>query len=172
MEKRPIPVACCAARLAATPTGADAPVLGARNILKGTRGPYGGYELARDRSAVTLSDILPALDAVDPEDQPRSETITTIVPVLSLAEQAFAKAFSQMTVDDLVRYAKAVEMNEFGLKTPIRASRGADGSWVGQGNRLSRDEFKLPNPLGDALAASCFISRIHFLKGKVISRSA
>jgi hypothetical protein len=36
--------------------------------------------------------------------------------VLSLAEQAFAKALSQMTVDDLVRYAEAAEMERGGIK--------------------------------------------------------
>jgi Rrf2 family iron-sulfur cluster assembly transcriptional regulator len=80
------------------------------NVLRGIRGPYGGYELARDRNAVTLSDVLRALEAGEPQDQPKSETVTTIVtPVLSLAEQALAKALSQITVDDFVRYAKAVE---------------------------------------------------------------
>jgi Rrf2 family transcriptional regulator, iron-sulfur cluster assembly transcription factor len=66
-----------------------------QGILKGTRGPHGGYELTRDRSAVTLNDVPDALDVGEPKDQPKSETVTTIVlPVLSLAEQAFAKALS------------------------------------------------------------------------------
>jgi Rrf2 family transcriptional regulator, iron-sulfur cluster assembly transcription factor len=113
MESRPISAKSLALRHGLGPRQLEPMLrsLAHENILKGTRGPHGGYELARDRSAVTLSDILGALDVGDPEDQPKSETVTTIVlPVLSLAEQTFAKALSQITVDDLVRYAKAAEM--------------------------------------------------------------
>jgi Rrf2 family iron-sulfur cluster assembly transcriptional regulator len=105
-------------------------------ILKGTRGPHGGYELTRDRSAVTLSDILDALDVGEPKDQPKSETVTTIVlPVLSLTEQAFAKALSQITLDDLVRYAKAVEMERLRTKDAkprYRSRRRWRQGWPGQ----------------------------------------
>src|ERR1700721_872059 len=36
--------------------------------LKSIRGPQGGYELARDRSAVTLSEILRAIGVGDPQE--------------------------------------------------------------------------------------------------------
>jgi Rrf2 family iron-sulfur cluster assembly transcriptional regulator len=119
MESRPTPAKSLAARHGLGPRQLEPMLqsLAHENILKGTRGPYGGYELARDRSAVTLSDVVRALDAGDPEDQPKSETVTTIVlPVLSLAEQVLAKALSQITVDDLVCYAKAVEMERVRTK--------------------------------------------------------
>jgi Rrf2 family iron-sulfur cluster assembly transcriptional regulator len=119
MESRPTPAKSLAARQGLGPRQLEQILqsLVHENILKATRGPYGGYELARDRSAVTLSDIVRALDTGDPEDQPKSETVTTIVlPVLSLAGQAFAKALRQITLDDLVRYAKAVDVGRVGTK--------------------------------------------------------
>jgi Rrf2 family transcriptional regulator, iron-sulfur cluster assembly transcription factor len=81
-------------------------------ILKGVRGPHGGYEFARDRNAVTLSDILRALGIGDPEDKPKSETVTTIVlPALSLAQHAFEQTLNEINLDELVRYAKSVDMD-------------------------------------------------------------
>jgi Rrf2 family iron-sulfur cluster assembly transcriptional regulator len=83
-------------------------------ILKGTRGPLGGYELARNRNRnrVTLSDILRAVDIGDGEEKPKSETVTKIVlPVLSIAERAFEQTLNQIKLDDLIRKAKAVEMD-------------------------------------------------------------
>jgi Rrf2 family protein len=87
-------------------------------ILKSIRGPRGGYELGRDRNAVTLSDILRAIGIGDMEEEnPQSETVTKIVlPVLSFAEHAFEQTLSKINLDDLVRYAKAVETDRVGTK--------------------------------------------------------
>src|SRR5579872_899619 len=66
-------------------------------ILKGIRGPRGGYELARDRRGVTANDILRAAGTVDSDDeQPQSELVTkVVVPVLSVAEEEFGRALSR-----------------------------------------------------------------------------
>jgi Rrf2 family iron-sulfur cluster assembly transcriptional regulator len=86
-------------------------------ILKGTRGPHGGYELGRDPNSVTLSDILRAVDIGDPEETPKSEIVAKIVlPVLSLAEHAFEQTLDQIKLDDLIRKAKAVEMDRVEIK--------------------------------------------------------
>jgi Rrf2 family transcriptional regulator, iron-sulfur cluster assembly transcription factor len=86
-------------------------------ILKGTRGPHGGYELGRDPNSVTLSDILRAVDIGDPEETPKSEIAAKIVlPVLSLAEHAFEQTLDQIKLDDLIRKAKAVEMDRVEIK--------------------------------------------------------
>jgi Rrf2 family transcriptional regulator, iron-sulfur cluster assembly transcription factor len=87
-------------------------------ILKSIRGPRGGYEVGRDRNAVTLSDILRAIGIGDMEEEnPQSETVTKIVlPVLSFAEHAFEQTLSKINLDDLVRYAKAVETDRVGTK--------------------------------------------------------
>jgi Rrf2 family transcriptional regulator, iron-sulfur cluster assembly transcription factor len=91
-------------------------------ILTGTRGPYGGYAFIRDHNAVTLSDILRAVGIGDPGQKPESEIATKIVlPVLSLAEHAFQQALSQINLNDLVRYAKAID-------TGSRGGQGRNGA--------------------------------------------
>ena len=90
-------------------------------ILKSIRGPRGGYELARDPSGVTANDILRAAstgqDEGEDEDEPTSEIITKVVlPVLSVVEQAFGQALSQINLDDMVRYAELMATELVGTK--------------------------------------------------------
>jgi Rrf2 family protein len=76
-------------------------------ILKGTRGPYGGYELGRERHSVTASDILRAAGTVhEAGEQPNSELVAEVVlPALSVVEQEFGQALSRISLDDLVHRA-------------------------------------------------------------------
>jgi Rrf2 family iron-sulfur cluster assembly transcriptional regulator len=76
-------------------------------ILKGIRGPHGGYELARERSGITANDILRAAGTVDPaEEKPNSELVVKVVlPVLCSAEQEFGQALSRINLEDMVRHA-------------------------------------------------------------------
>jgi Rrf2 family transcriptional regulator, iron-sulfur cluster assembly transcription factor len=77
-------------------------------ILKGIRGPRGGYELARDRRGVTANDILRAAGTVDElEEEPGSELMLKVVmPVLSIAEQEFGQALSRINLEDMARHAE------------------------------------------------------------------
>jgi Rrf2 family transcriptional regulator, iron-sulfur cluster assembly transcription factor len=79
-------------------------------LLKGIRGPSGGYELACERNGVTVNDILRAAGMVGEEDEePKSESVTKVVlPVLSPAEQAFGQALDQINLNDMVRYAESL----------------------------------------------------------------
>jgi Rrf2 family iron-sulfur cluster assembly transcriptional regulator len=88
-------------------------------ILKSIRGPRGGYELARDPSGVTANDILRAASTGEDEgeDEPTSEIITKVVlPVLSVVEQAFGQALSQINLHDMVRYAESRATELIGTK--------------------------------------------------------
>jgi Rrf2 family transcriptional regulator, iron-sulfur cluster assembly transcription factor len=80
-------------------------------ILKGIRGPHGGYELARQRQEVTANDILGALGAVDAMQQtPASELMQEVVlPALSAAEREFGQALSRITVEDMSRHAARLQ---------------------------------------------------------------
>ena len=81
-------------------------------ILRGVRGPYGGYEFACDRNAVTLIDILHAVSIGEAKEPQTSEIATKIVlPILSVAQQAFEKTLTQVNLEDLIRYAKAAEVD-------------------------------------------------------------
>jgi Rrf2 family transcriptional regulator, iron-sulfur cluster assembly transcription factor len=82
-------------------------------ILKGIRGPHGGYELARERVGVTANDILRAAGTVDDGvEEPNSELVAKVVlPVLSAAERAFGLALSQINLDDMTRHAERLNGN-------------------------------------------------------------
>jgi Rrf2 family iron-sulfur cluster assembly transcriptional regulator len=77
-------------------------------ILKGIRGPHGGYELARERRGVTANDILRAAGSVhETGEEPNSELVAKVVlPVLSAAEQEFGDALSRISLDDMARHAE------------------------------------------------------------------
>ena len=76
-------------------------------ILKGTRGPHGGYQIARDRHGVTANDILRAAGTVhEAGEEPSSELVAKVVlPVLSVAEQEFGQALGRISLDDMVQRA-------------------------------------------------------------------
>ena len=80
-------------------------------ILKGIRGPRGGYELARDRRRVTVNDILHAAGTVEDTDELHgaSELVTRVVlPAMATAEHEFGVALSRINIEDLVRGAEAL----------------------------------------------------------------
>jgi Rrf2 family transcriptional regulator, iron-sulfur cluster assembly transcription factor len=81
-------------------------------ILKGIRGPRGGYELARDRRRVTANDILRAAGTVDEADgvHAGSDLLTKIVlPAMANAEQEFGTALARISVEDLARDAQSLK---------------------------------------------------------------
>lgn len=81
-------------------------------ILKGIRGPRGGYELARDRRRVTANDILRAAGTVDEthEVQAGSDLLTKIVlPAMAHAEQEFGVALARISLEDLAHDAQALK---------------------------------------------------------------
>jgi Rrf2 family protein len=78
-------------------------------ILKGIRGPRGGYELARDRRRVTANDILRAAGTVEDNDTPQagSELLSKVVlPALANAEQEFGVALARINLEDMARDAR------------------------------------------------------------------
>jgi DNA-binding IscR family transcriptional regulator len=80
-------------------------------ILKGIRGPRGGYELARDRRRVTANDILRAAGTVEDDDELHggSELVQRVVlPAMAGAEREFGVALSRINVEDMVRDALAL----------------------------------------------------------------
>jgi len=79
-------------------------------ILKGVRGPHGGYELARERKRITAEDILrsagSAEDAGEPP-LPASALVNGVVrPALVEAERAFSVALGKIDVDDMAKQAQ------------------------------------------------------------------
>ena len=82
-------------------------------ILKGIRGPRGGYELARDARQITADDILRAVGTVDEaEEAPLAKSALlsqVVMPALSQAETAFSAALNHINVKDLVGTAEMIK---------------------------------------------------------------
>ena len=79
------------------------------NILKGVRGPRGGYELARERRKISAGDIVRAAHA-DPERDAEgaSRLIDEVItPVVGEAGKSFLAALDRISVDELCNRAQA-----------------------------------------------------------------
>jgi len=108
---RPVSAKALAARHKLPPRHLE-PVLQALvrdGILKGIRGPHGGYELAREHKKITAEDILrSATRAEDEEGELTSlpKLVSDVVrPALAEAERSFSVALDRINVEDLVARA-------------------------------------------------------------------
>ena len=79
-------------------------------ILKGIRGPRGGYELARERRRITADEILRAAGSIEePGGDSSAESALlaeVVVPAVAQAERAFSTALGRISLDELVRRAE------------------------------------------------------------------
>ena len=79
-------------------------------ILKGVRGPRGGYELAREQRRISADDILRAAGTAEDDGDLAlngSSLLNEVVtPALAQAEQAFSAALARISVEDMVRTAE------------------------------------------------------------------
>src|SRR6516225_9122390 len=113
-QGRPISAKTLAARHGLPPRHLE-PVLQALvrdGILKGVRGPRGGYELARDQRSITAEEILRAAGtAEDIEAVAEAESSLlkkVVMPALGRAEHAFSAALSRISVEDLTHSAEGM----------------------------------------------------------------
>jgi Rrf2 family iron-sulfur cluster assembly transcriptional regulator len=81
-----------------------------QGILKGVRGPRGGYELARERRRITVDEIVKAANATEDDGAhslPASDLLKhVVVPAIAQAEKAFVTALTRITIEDLARRAE------------------------------------------------------------------
>jgi len=109
---RPVAAKALAARHRLPPRHLE-PVLQAlvrQGILKGVRGPRGGYELAREQRRITADDILRAAGTVEEiGETPLAGSLLSqvVMPALGQAEQAFSAALGRINVEELARSAEA-----------------------------------------------------------------
>jgi Rrf2 family iron-sulfur cluster assembly transcriptional regulator len=87
------------------------------NILKGVRGPRGGYELARERRKITAGEIVrtaAALSAADPSEIGVSSKLVkkVIEPSVRKAGDTFLAKLDAITVEDLCNEAVAAHILE------------------------------------------------------------
>ena len=81
-------------------------------VLRGIRGPRGGYELARERSRITAEHIVRAAgssDEINGFPVEKSHLVSNVVlPALGRAEHAFSDALARITVEELTHSAEAL----------------------------------------------------------------
>jgi Rrf2 family protein len=80
-------------------------------ILKGIRGPRGGYELARERRRISADDILRAAGTIEGASDPPATASSAllsqvVIPAVGQAERAFSIALSRINLEELVRQAE------------------------------------------------------------------
>lgn len=110
---RPVSAKALAARHRLPPRHLE-PVLQAlvrAGILRGMRGPHGGYEVAREHRRISADDILRAANSVDDSEDPplpNSPLINDVVrPALAEAERVFSTALSRISIEDMAKRAEA-----------------------------------------------------------------
>ena len=86
------------------------------SILKATRGPHGGYELARERRRISAGDVLRALDRDDddtsqPSTGPRLFD-EVVAPMVKEAADAFLATLDGISIADLCRDAETKRVTE------------------------------------------------------------
>jgi Rrf2 family protein len=112
LHARGVPVTsrALASRLAVPPRYLE-PILqalGRAGIVKGQRGPRGGYELARERRRISAADVLKAAGTIPEDDgEPRSALIADIVmPALAEVQTAMLSRLADLSLDEMVRRAE------------------------------------------------------------------
>jgi Rrf2 family transcriptional regulator, iron-sulfur cluster assembly transcription factor len=79
-------------------------------ILKGVRGPRGGYELAKERRKITAGDVVRAAMTSQIEDEdfvePESRLVDVVVgPAVKAAGESFLANLDAFTIEDLCQKA-------------------------------------------------------------------
>ena len=80
-------------------------------ILKGVRGPRGGYTLARERRRITVGDVLRALELLDAEND--TEPVSRgalgekiVAPLWAETREELLKRLDKVTMEELCRRAR------------------------------------------------------------------
>ena len=81
-------------------------------ILRGIRGPHGGYRLGKAASELTVDDIFRAALAASSDQHPflaKDPLVAKVImPSLDGAEQALSRALSSVTIENLANRATAL----------------------------------------------------------------
>ena len=91
------------------------------NILKGVRGPRGGYELARERRRISAAEVVRAVmtDSADDPDARENRFIDQIVgPIVERAGTAFLAELEGVTIDDICQSASEKQVLSDDLPRP------------------------------------------------------
>ncbi|MEM7742874.1 MAG: Rrf2 family transcriptional regulator [Pseudomonadota bacterium] len=92
-------------------------------ILKGVRGPRGGYILARERRKITVGDVVRVVDRLDAESE--SDPISkaelgeqVIAPLWEETRSVVLEKLDKITMEDLCRQARTEGVSPAAKDTP------------------------------------------------------
>jgi len=94
-----------------------------QGILKGVRGPRGGYTLARERRKITVGDIVRVVDQLDAEAErdPVSQAELgerVIAPLWDETRDIVLEKLDKITMEDLCRRAREIGVAPGAKETP------------------------------------------------------
>ena len=80
-------------------------------VLKGVRGPRGGYRLARERRRISVGDIVRIVSALENGEEAREEPVSdlsrvVVRPMVERIHDELMEKLDAMSVEDLVREAE------------------------------------------------------------------
>ncbi len=77
-------------------------------VLKGVRGPRGGYELARERRRISVAEIVRVAEATAAAEAGATPALVARVvgPAIAHAEKAFESALATVTIESLCQEAE------------------------------------------------------------------
>ena len=81
-------------------------------VLKGVRGPRGGYRLARERRRISIGDVVRVAEAIDDGEaenpEPRSDLGTKVVtPLIAKLQDQVMAQLDAISIEDLCSQARA-----------------------------------------------------------------
>ncbi|HEY2033452.1 MAG TPA: Rrf2 family transcriptional regulator [Rhizomicrobium sp.] len=91
-------------------------------VLKGVRGPRGGYRLARERRRISIGDVVRVAEAIDDGEtenpEPRSELGTRVVtPLMARLQDQVMAQLDAISIEDLCSQARAAGVDCGGRST-------------------------------------------------------
>jgi len=86
-----------------------------RNILKGVRGPKGGYTLARERRKISVGDVVRVVEQleIDVDGDPVSEADLgekVVAPLWAELHEAMLDRLDRISMEDLCRRARELDI--------------------------------------------------------------
>ena len=89
-------------------------------ILKGVRGPRGGYRLARERRRISIGDVVRIAMSIDDSEENfdgGSELgRKVVVPMIASLQEELMKKLDEMTIEDICRRARTLELEGGGAE--------------------------------------------------------
>jgi Rrf2 family transcriptional regulator, iron-sulfur cluster assembly transcription factor len=112
----PVAAKVLAARLELPPRHLEALLQGLvhANILKGVRGPRGGYELARERRRITAAAVLRSVSGENGSEKTGDCPLVkdVVAPIVEAAAKVFLDELDAITVDDICRRMEDLKLFE------------------------------------------------------------